>query len=562
MINNKNNIITIIIGIIISSAIFLITLKSEIDKNKIYFVSNANNSFSRIESTFLSFNRINHELSSRFYLSEEMNDNEFSFYAKSIIKQHNYIDEIIFAENIPVYEKARYEKNFQTKGYSGFKITPFNKNSYQAPVTKKYVFPVKFIEPYTVKNSLWFGKNLLTFSIQGNIVTKKHDDMIRYTTNNNGKKFIYAIQTLYKGHKYEQHNISLENIYGLLVYKINPDKLVTAKNLEAITISLNGIKVFEKNKSADNGLFDITTFVSKSMNLNNTQLTFNYIYSENIFAMNIVFPAILFVFGLMLTWFIWYVIHSHIQINNILREQNKVIEKEVKTKTKELIIRADELEAFSYSVSHDLRTPLNAIDGFSQILLDSQKSSADKETLNYIQHICTASLKMGHIIDDLLKFAHVSRSNFEKKKVNISKVIEYSIHTMREYEPDREIELVIQKDVYALADESFLQICFDNLISNAWKFTKNNDHPRIEFGTLYKDEILIYFICDNGAGFDMSEANKLFTAFQRLHQKSEFEGVGVGLSTVQRIIQKHDGDIWAESEIGKGATFYFTLGTD
>ena len=561
MINNKNNIATIITGIIISSAIFAITLKSEIDKNKIYFNSNANNNSSKIESTFLSFNRINHELISRFYLTREMNSNEFSFYAKSIIKQNKYIDEIMFAENIPVEDIKDYEKSFQAKGYSGFKVTPFNKDIYKKPATNEYLFPIKFIEPYTVKNSLWFGKNWLTYSMTDSIIPEKHDDMTRYTTNKKGKKYIYALQTLYKGHEYGRHTLSIGNIYGILIYKLNPSKLILSTNSKSIIISLNDDIIIDNTKNIKHSIFDINTTITKTMNFNQKHLTFKYIYSKNIFSMNIVFPIILFVFGLVLTWFIWYVIHSHIQINNILRKQNKIIEEEVDTKTTELKIRADELEAFSYSVSHDLRTPLNAIDGFSQILLDNQKLNDNAEVLNYIQHICTASVKMGHIIDDLLKFAHVSRSDFKKEKVNISKIIEQSIHTMREYDPERKIKLIIKQEVFALVDKDFLQICFDNLISNAWKFTKHVENPVIEFGTLYKDEILIYFIRDNGAGFNMKEANRLFTAFQRLHNKTEFEGVGVGLSTVQRIIQKHGGDIWAESEIGKGATFYFTLGS-
>lgn len=218
-----------------------------------------------------------------------------------------------------------------------------------------------------------------------------------------------------------------------------------------------------------------------------------------------------------------------------------------------------ELEAFSYSVSHDLRSPLRSIDGFSQALLEDYQNQLEEEGQDYLQRLRSASQKMGELIDGILKLSRLTRSKMHKKKVNLSGLVEEITTRLQENQPSRDVEFVISKGLSDVGDPQLLRALFENLLGNAWKFTSKCEKARIEFGTTKNGGKKTYFINDNGAGFDMTYADKLFGAFQRLHEVSEYPGTGIGLATVQRIINRHGGSIWAEGIVGKGATFYFTL---
>jgi PAS domain S-box-containing protein len=218
-----------------------------------------------------------------------------------------------------------------------------------------------------------------------------------------------------------------------------------------------------------------------------------------------------------------------------------------------------ELEAFSYSVSHDLRAPLRSIDGFSQALLEDYSGKLDATGRNYLDKIRKATQHMGLLIDDMLKLSRVTRAEFKRESVDLSKMVRAIILTLRQNNPARDVKISIQKDIIIDGDRYLLEIALTNLIDNAWKFTGKQKHPHVEFGATLKENEKIFFIRDNGVGFDMSYVGKLFGAFQRLHTADEFAGTGIGLATVQRIINRHGGKIWAEGEVGKGATFYFTI---
>ncbi len=218
-----------------------------------------------------------------------------------------------------------------------------------------------------------------------------------------------------------------------------------------------------------------------------------------------------------------------------------------------------ELETFSYSVSHDLRTPLRGIDGFSQILLEEYQDKLDKQGQDYLHRVRTGVQKMAQLIDAMLKLSRVSRGDLTIRPVNLSNMAKEIANNLRNSDPDRNVEFVIQKGIIANADERLIQSALENLMGNAWKFTSKQATAIIEFGILQQDGKQVYFVRDNGAGFNMEYAQKLFGAFQRLHGSKEFAGTGIGLATVQRIIHKHGGKVWAEGEVDKGAVFYFTL---
>jgi PAS domain S-box-containing protein len=218
-----------------------------------------------------------------------------------------------------------------------------------------------------------------------------------------------------------------------------------------------------------------------------------------------------------------------------------------------------ELEAFSYSVSHDLRAPLRSIDGFSQALLEDYSDKLNDQGKDYIKRVRTATQRMGQLIDDMLRLSRLTRAELHYEPVDFSSLTLENIQKLQTVEPSRKIDIKIQRGINVNGDKKFLEILLDNLIGNAWKFTRNTKHPKIEFGKMNNETESVYFIRDNGAGFDMTYADKLFIPFQRLHSVDEFPGTGIGLAIVSRIVHRHGGRIWAESEVGKGATFYFTL---
>ena len=223
-----------------------------------------------------------------------------------------------------------------------------------------------------------------------------------------------------------------------------------------------------------------------------------------------------------------------------------------------------ELEAFSYSVSHDLRAPLRTIDGFSQILQEDYEDVLDDEGLDYLGRVRAASGHMATLIDDLLDLSRVSRRPLRRESVDLSRLAMEIMEDLRAAQPDRNVEFVADEDIKAFGDVSLLKVALENLLGNAWKFTEREPEARIEFGADRRPRpgflAPVYFVRDNGAGFDQAYSDKLFGAFQRLHGQDEFEGTGIGLATVARIIHRHGGRVWAEGEVGGGATFYFTLG--
>ncbi|MHC9539123.1 MAG: ATP-binding protein [Vulcanimicrobiota bacterium] len=226
---------------------------------------------------------------------------------------------------------------------------------------------------------------------------------------------------------------------------------------------------------------------------------------------------------------------------------------------RELKRYTNELETFSYSVSHDLRTPLRSIEGFSQAILDDYADRLDEQGRDYFNRICRATNKMSQLIDDILKLSRLSRREMNHERVDMSSLARASLERLQADEPARKIESVIQDGMTAQGDRKLMEIMWDNLIGNAWKYTARKERPVIECGSVTNDGETVFFIRDNGAGFDMTYSGKLFTPFQRFHSECDFPGSGIGLTIVSRIVERHGGRIWAESEVGKGSTFYLTL---
>lgn len=247
------------------------------------------------------------------------------------------------------------------------------------------------------------------------------------------------------------------------------------------------------------------------------------------------------------------------QAEDAVHKLNAELEQRVAERTSQLTAVNGELEAFSYSVSHDLRAPLRALDGFSQALQEDYAHALDADGLDFLKRIRAASQRMGQLIDDLLALSQLTRAEMRHEPLNISKLAQQIVNEICESQPNRTVNFVIQPDLMVRGDNRLLRLMLVNLLNNAWKFTSKTSDARIEFGLTSKDDRQVYFVRDNGAGFDMAYANKLFGAFQRLHKATEFEGTGIGLAIVQRVIHRHGGHVWAEGALSQGATFYFSL---
>jgi PAS domain S-box-containing protein len=218
-----------------------------------------------------------------------------------------------------------------------------------------------------------------------------------------------------------------------------------------------------------------------------------------------------------------------------------------------------ELEAFSYSVAHDLRAPLRGMNGFAQLLLTRHAEKLDAEGRDFLDEIRTNATRMATLIDALLSLARLTRGELKLEEVDLSALVRATAKALAAAEPGRTLELVVQAHVGARLDPILARALIENLVGNAWKFTAHVPVARVEFGTTERDGVRVFYVADNGAGFDMAFAGKLFGPFQRLHTTEEFPGTGIGLATVQRIIQRHGGRVWAESAVGQGAKFYFSV---
>ena len=242
-----------------------------------------------------------------------------------------------------------------------------------------------------------------------------------------------------------------------------------------------------------------------------------------------------------------------------VRRLNLDLEQRVYERTAELEASTHELDAFAYSVSHDLRAPLRSLDGFSQVLLEDYAENLDDTGRGYLHRLRANVARMAQMIDDLLDLSRATRTELRRESVDLSALTREVLTELRTADPNRVVDTVFAENLTCVGDAHLIRLVLHNLLANAWKFSGKREHATIEVGSLTREDELVYFVRDNGAGFDMRYAAKLFDPFQRLHAVTEFDGSGVGLAIVHRIVRRHGGRVWAQSAPDEGATFFFTM---
>jgi len=257
--------------------------------------------------------------------------------------------------------------------------------------------------------------------------------------------------------------------------------------------------------------------------------------------------------------FLLFEINARRKVEAALKDHQDHLGDKVKARTAELEAANKDLESFSYSVSHDLRAPLRGIDGYSQILVDDYGDVLDAEGKSYLHRIRSGAQRMAELIDDILELSRVTRRKIESEPLNLSEIASDVAERLKKTNNNRDVDMHIEANLKANGDRHLVEVALENLFDNAWKYTSKTQHAHIKFGSQNGGAEPVYYISDNGAGFDMRYSNKLFGAFQRLHAVEDFPGTGIGLASVYRVIDRHGGRVWAEAEEGKGATFYFTL---
>jgi len=235
------------------------------------------------------------------------------------------------------------------------------------------------------------------------------------------------------------------------------------------------------------------------------------------------------------------------------------IERDLRQRTHQLESVNQELEAFIYSLSHDLRSPLRNMGGFAKFLVDDYAGKLDDRGRDYLTRIQQSTARMNQLISDLLDLSRLSQEEYVRTKINLSEIASTIVANLGEVYPNRQVDVTIAENITACADPRLMELVLTNLFDNAWKFTSKTAQAIIEFGSYERDGQTVYYVKDNGAGFDPRYGGKMFAPFHRLHSDVEFEGTGIGLTIVERIIRRHDGRVWAEGEVGSGATVYFTL---
>jgi signal transduction histidine kinase len=515
-----------------------------------------------------------------FAASESVERDEFREYVDGTDLRERYpgVQAVGYSERVGSEEKDEFESKVREEGYPDYSLVPDGE--------RYEYFPIVYIEPSEGSNQRLFGYDTFAKPTQRAAMERARDTGLPAVsgrvalTAENGQDqtagFLIYLPVYSNGQPQENAPERRRALQGFIVSVFRADEL------------LEGIFGEQADPTVDFEVFDGADFDEEHLLhdgdgvLHAGDASYSPRFSdlttlevggrvwslyfdslpgfESGWQSNL--PLFVLIGGLVVSFclfgIIWVLDNSRARAERIGAEL-EAANQELEATNQELEASNKELETFSYSVSHDLRTPLRSIDGFSHMLIEDYADELDDEGRDHLRRVRAGAQRMGEIIDALLGLTRLTRGEMRRETVDLSAMASEISEDLRRAQPEREVECLITDGLVANGDARLLKVALENLLGNAWKFTGGEAHAKIEFGAVRHDGTLAYFVRDNGAGFNEAYAGKLFGPFQRLHRTDEFEGTGIGLTTVQRIVHRHGGKIWAEGEVGRGATFYFTL---
>ncbi len=515
-----------------------------------------------------------------FAASQKVDRAEWKAYIASLDIQERYpgIQGIGFAPWIPSGHRDGHVQLVRTDGFPAYDIQP--------PGNREQYTPIMYLEPFSGRNLRAFGYDMFSEPKRRDAMERARDTgtptlsgkvLLAQETKENIQAGTLLFLPVYKNGM--PHGTLAERRAALIGFIYSPFRMndlmdgILGRGKSNIRADID-VEIFDRAPpSSRTLLYDADT----SLHAGNTHHTSLFQHSSRINMQGNTWtlyfftrppfeslvetqkPLLVLGAGFLSSFLLFGLITLRKKTEDDLRRFNEILEQRIKERTHQLEMANKELESFSYSIAHDLRAPLRALSGFSQILIEDYAGTLDASATGYLNRIHTAGERMGELVDDLLKLSHVARTEMKFETVNLGAMAEEIHANLQHSEPERTVTLATGTNIIAHGDCRLLEIALENLLANAWKFTLNTPLPHIEFGEIRQAGETVYFIRDNGVGFNMDYVNKLFKPFERLHTNSAFAGTGIGLSIVSRIIARHGGRVWAEGEEGKGAAFYFTL---
>ncbi|MDH5256424.1 MAG: ATP-binding protein [Gammaproteobacteria bacterium] len=575
--------LTLAAGIFISLLLSSLMFQYELDVAEERFSGQANAVTENIKNSLSNILIADDKLSFLFQATDDVTDEDFLVQSRVLLAQIPYIKKIVYAPKIRKSHLEAEEKKLRNAGYTGFKFRSFPENLSAKSRLSEIIFPVRLIQPFTPYTATWLGRDILTFgpaqdALQKVVLNAEKGKIVHLKQPGNVSGVeadeYYLFTPVTFPDITRSHLKKSEDIFAVLGYQLDFSELLFVedgdKNI-AKHFELDGKTLYDYGVFRSGSLF--STDLNHTIDFEGQRINLRYQLKSPISHVDLRIPLLILFFGLLITILGSFVVKGHLERLALLSEQNKLIENKVAEKTALLEEQSNqinkafdhqlaisrELESFSYSISHDLRAPLRSISGFANALNEDYGNLLDEQGIDMLQRVQNGAEKMSVLIDDLLSLSRVARQAFNRTDISLSDLAQQQIGEIIENYPTIVFDVEIEKGLTTRGDRNLIGIVLNNLLGNAAKYASKSDKPKIELGVQDQDGSKVFFVRDNGVGFDMAYKNKLFVAFQRLHGP-EFEGTGIGLATVQRIINRHGGKIWAESELGEGATFYFTLG--
>ena len=515
-----------------------------------------------------------------FAASQKVDRDEWKAYIGSLDIEERYpgIQGIGFAPRIPSDQKAAHVRLVRADGFPDYDIQP--------PGNRELYTPAMYLEPFRGRNLRAFGYDMFSEPMRRHAMERARDNgtptlsgkvLLAQETDKNIQAGTLLFLPAYKIGM--PHNTLAERRAALIGFIYSPFRMdnlmhgILGRGKAGIKTDID-VEIFDGTQLSPRTLLYDDDAILHATDANHISL---FQHSSNInvqgntwtlyFTTRPPFesmiekqkPIIVLAAGLLSSFLLFGFITLRKKTEDDLRRFNEVLAQRIKERTHQLEMANKELESFSYSVAHDLRAPLRALSSFSQILIEDYAGTLDANATGYLNRIHTAGERMGELVDDLLKLSRVARTEMKSETFSLSDMAKKIHANLQQRESERTVTMITGTNIVAQGDPRLLEVALENLLTNAWKFTLGTPQPTIEFGETEQAGEAVYFIRDNGVGFNMNYVNKLFKPFERLHADSAFAGTGIGLSIVSRIITRHGGRVWAEGEEGKGATFYFTL---